>query len=296
MRARRRDTVVRAAFLAPAAVYLLLFLGRPLVDNIEASLRESTATTLLRGQAPFTGPDNHVRLLTSDEFWRAAATTGLYTAGSLVTQFTAGLALAVFFHRRFPLGRLVRSLMLLPWLMPLVATGTAWRWMLDADDGVVNEALRALHLVTSDVPWLTGTQEALWSVVLVNTWVGIPFNTALLYTGLQAIPPQVYEAARLDGAGPVLLFRYITWPQLRPTATVVLALGVIYTLRAPDIVLALTGGGPAGATQTLAVLAYEQAYTQYEFGRAAATGNVLVLVSLVLALIHLRALRRARRL
>ncbi|MFF8511818.1 carbohydrate ABC transporter permease [Streptomyces sp. NPDC015492] len=293
-RVRRREAAVRAAFLAPAAAFLLLFLGRPLLDNITTSLRDSTAATLLGGTAPFTGPDNHVRLLASEEFRQAAATTVLYTAGSLAAQFTVGLALALFFQRRFPLGRTVRSLMLLPWLMPLVATGTVWRWMLDTDDGVVNGALRALHAVPSGVPWLTGTHEALWSVILVNTWVGIPFNTALLYAGLQAIPPQVHEAARVDGAGPVRLFRSVTWPLLRPTAGVVLVLGAVYTLRAPDVVLALTGGGPAGATRTLAALAHEQAYVRFDFGRAAATGNVLVLVSLGLALLHLRAVRRAR--
>ncbi|MYS10506.1 ABC transporter permease subunit [Streptomyces sp. SID6041] len=293
-RVRRRETAVRAAFLAPAAAFLLLLLGRPLVDNITTSLRDSTAATLLGGTAPFTGPDNHVRLLASEEFRQAAATTALYTAGSLAAQFTIGLALALFFQRCFPLGRVIRSLMLVPWLMPLVATGTVWRWMLDTDHGVVNEALRALHAVPHGVPWLTGTHEALWSVILVNTWVGIPFNTALLYAGLQAIPPQVHEAARLDGAGAGRLFRSITWPLLRPTAGVVLLLGAVYTLRAPDVVLVLTGGGPAGATRTLAALAHEQAYAQFEFGRAAATGNVLVLGSLGLALLHLRAVRRDR--
>ncbi|MFE6710652.1 carbohydrate ABC transporter permease [Streptomyces sp. NPDC057695] len=293
-RVRRREAAVRAAFLAPAAAFLLLLLGRPLVDNVTTSLRDSTAATLLGGTASFTGPDNHVRLFASEEFRQAAATTALYTAGSLAAQFTVGLALALFFQRSFPLGRVIRSLLLVPWLMPLVATGTVWRWMLDTDHGVVNEALRALHAVPDGVPWLTGTREALWSVILVNTWVGIPFNTALLYAGLQAIPPQVHEAARLDGAGPVRLFRSITWPLLRPTAGVVLVLGAVYTLRAPDVVLVLTGGGPAGATRTLAALAHEQAYAQFEFGRAAATGNVLVLVSLGLALLHLRAVRRAR--
>ncbi|MGW3560535.1 carbohydrate ABC transporter permease [Streptomyces sp. NPDC000963] len=293
-RARRRDAAVRVAFLAPAAAYLLLFLGRPLVDNVTTSLRSFTADSFLTGGAPFTGAENHLLLLRSEEFRRALSTTALYTAGSLAAQFVLGLGLALFFHRRFPLARPVRALMLLPWLMPLVVTGTVWRWMLETDGGVVNGVLRALHLVRTGVPWLTGTDEALLSAVLVNTWVGVPFATALLYGGLQGIPRQVHEAALLDGAGPVRLFRYVTWPLLRPTAGVVLVLGAVYTLRSPDVVLVLTGGGPAGATRTLAALAYEQSFQELDFGRAAATGNVLVLVSLVLALLHLRAGRRAR--
>ncbi|MFH8255670.1 carbohydrate ABC transporter permease [Streptomyces roseolus] len=291
---RWREAVVRAAFLAPAAAFLLLFLGRPLVDNLTASLRAATVSSLLDDEAPFIGPDNHLSLLRSEAFREALATTALYTAGSLAAQFSVGLGLALFFHRRFPLGRTIRALLLLPWLMPLVVTGTVWRWMLETDGGAVNGVLRALHLVHAGVPWLTGDDEALVSAVLVNTWVGVPFATALLYGGLQSVPRHVHEAALLDGAGPVSLFRYVTWPLLRPTAGVVLVLGAVYTLRSPDVVLALTGGGPAGATRTLAVLAYEQSFLEFDFGRAAATGNVLVLVASVLALLQLRAGRRAR--
>ncbi|MFG3349973.1 carbohydrate ABC transporter permease [Streptomyces sp. NPDC048018] len=293
-RVRRREAAVRAAFLAPAVAFLLLFLGRPLADNLTVSLRAATVSSLLTGEAPFTGLENHLLLLRSEEFRRALTTTALYTAGSLAAQFAIGLGLALFFHRCFPLGRTIRALLLLPWLMPLVVTGTVWRWMLETDGGAVNEVLRALHLVHAGVPWITGTDEALASAVLVNTWVGVPFTTALLYGGLQSVPRQVHEAALLDGAGAVALFRYVTWPLLRPTAGVVLVLGAVYTLRSPDVVVALTGGGPAGATRTLAVLAYEQSFQEFDFGRAAATGNVLVLIAFVLALLHLRADRRAR--
>ncbi|MFI8367756.1 carbohydrate ABC transporter permease [Streptomyces sp. NPDC085466] len=291
---RWREAAVRTAFLLPAAAFLLLFLGRPLVDNLSTSLRTVTATSFPTGEATFIGPENHLRLLRSEAFQQSLATTALYTVGSLAAQFAIGLGLALFFHRRFPLSGTIRALMLLPWLMPLVVTGAVWRWMLETDGGAVNETLRALHLVHTGIPWLTGTDEALVAAVLVNTWVGIPFSTALLYGGLQSVPRQVHEAALLDRAGPVALFRYVTWPLLRPTAGVVLVLGAIYTLRSPDVVIALTGGGPAGATRTLAVLAYEQSFREFDFGRAAAIGNVLVLLAFVLALLHLRADRRAR--
>ncbi|MFG3498242.1 carbohydrate ABC transporter permease [Streptomyces sp. NPDC047928] len=293
-RVRRREAAVRTAFLLPAAAFLLLFLGRPLVDNLSTSLRAVTVSSFLTEDAPFTGAENHLLLLRSEAFRQTLTTTALYTVGSLAAQFAIGLGLALFFHRRFPLSGTIRALMLLPWLMPLVVTGTVWRWLLETDGGAVNEVLRALHLVHAGVPWLTGTDEALVAAVLVNTWVGVPFCTALLYGGLQSVPRQVHEAALMDRAGPVALFRYVTWPLLRPTAGVVLVLGAVYTLRSPDIVLALTGGGPAGATRTLAVLAYEQSFREFDFGRAAAAGNVLVLVAFVLALLHLRADRRGR--
>ncbi|MGW2099136.1 carbohydrate ABC transporter permease [Streptomyces olivaceoviridis] len=293
-RSRLWARVSRWLFLLPALVYLSLFFGYPVVKNVVMSFQEYSVTTFYTGAAPFVGLRNYTAVLSTDVFWQALLTTVLFTVGSIAGQFVLGLALALFFQRKFPLGGLLRSLLLLPWLLPLVVSGTTWRWMLDTDSGIVNEALRDLHLLSSGIPWLTGTSEALVSVVLVNIWVGVPFNTALLYGGLQDIPARYYEAAKLDGAGRLASFRHVTWPLLRPVAGVVLVLGVVYTVKVLDIILVVTGGGPAGATQTLATRSYELSFQQFEFGRGAAMGNVLVLVSLAFALVHLRADRRAR--
>ncbi|KUN31087.1 ABC transporter permease [Streptomyces corchorusii] len=293
-RARLWARVSRWLFLLPALVYLSLFFGYPVVKNVVMSFQEYSVTTFYTGAAPFVGLRNYTAVLSTDVFWQALLTTVLFTVGSIAGQFVLGLALALFFQRKFPLGGLLRSLLLLPWLLPLVVSGTTWRWMLDTDSGIVNEALGDLHLLSSGIPWLTGTSEALVSVVLVNIWVGVPFNTALLYGGLQDIPARYYEAAKLDGAGRLASFRHVTWPLLRPVAGVVLVLGVVYTVKVLDIILVVTGGGPAGATQTLATRSYELSFQQFEFGRGAAMGNVLVLVSLAFALVHLRADRRAR--
>jgi multiple sugar transport system permease protein len=123
-------------------------------------------------------------------------------------------------------------------------------------------------------------------------WVGIPFVMVILYGGLQEIPRELYEAANLDGAVGLRLFRSVTWPLLRPVVGIVLMLGFIYTIRVLDIVLALTGGGPANATQTFATEAYQLSFTQFEFGAGAALSNVLIVLSLVVAGFQLRAGRR----
>ncbi|MGW2615922.1 carbohydrate ABC transporter permease [Streptomyces sp. NPDC001500] len=293
-RARLRERAARWMFLVPAGVYLALFFGYPVVENVVMSFQQYTTTTFYTGAAPFVGLRNYADVLSSDLFPQALLTTVLFTAGSLGGQFVLGLALALFFRRRFPLSGVLRSLLLLPWLLPLAVSGATWRWMLDTDTGVVNDTLRDLHLLSSGVPWLTGTSQALVSVILVNIWVGVPFNTAILYGGLQDIPTQLYEAARIDGAGPVATFRHVTWPLLRPVAGVVLVLGVMYTLKVLDLILVVTGGGPADATETLATRSYDLSFRQFEFGRGAATGNVLIVVSLVCALLYLRANRRAR--
>ncbi|WP_306190888.1 carbohydrate ABC transporter permease [Streptomyces sp. MK5] len=281
-------------YLVPAAAYLLLFFGYPIVKNVVMSFQRYTTTTFYTGDAPFVGLQNYAQILDSDLFAKSLLTTLLFTAGSICGQFVLGLAFALFFQRRFPLGGVLRSLLLLPWLLPLVASGATWRWMLDPDTGVVNAVLRALHLSSSGIPWLTGTSQALLSVILINIWIGIPFNTAILYSGLQDVPSHLYEAAKLDGAGPVTSFRHVTWPLLRPVVSVVLVLGVVYTLKVLDIILVVTGGGPADATETLATQSYELSFRQFEFGRGAAMSNVLVVISLAFALLYLRASRRAR--
>ncbi|MFI9649505.1 carbohydrate ABC transporter permease [Streptomyces sp. NPDC052040] len=295
-RARFWERSAQWMYIVPATAYLLLFFGYPIVKNIVMSFQQYTITTFSTGAAPFVGLQNYSKVFASDLFSTALLTTVLFTVGSIVGQFALGLAFALFFQRRFPLGGVLRSLLLLPWLLPLVVSGTTWKWMLDPDTGVVNAALRGLHLSSSGIPWLTGTSQALVSVILVNVWVGIPFNTAILYGGLHDIPTPLYEAAKLDGAGPLASFRHVTWPLLRPVVSVVLVLGVVYTVKVLDIILVVTGGGPADATETLATQSYELSFQQFEFGRGAALSNVLIVLSLAFAVVHLRVNRRARNL
>ena len=171
----------------------------------------------------------------------------------------------------------------------MIVSSAVWKWMLDRDSGVVNQVLGLLHV--DAVPWLTSTRVALIAVVIVNIWLGIPFNMTILYSGLQDIPDELYEAASLDGAVGWKAFRHVTWPLLRPVVSVVLILGVVYTLKVIDIILGLTDGGPSNATVTLATQSYKLSFANFEFGEGAALGNILVLISLAFALVYLRATR-----
>lgn len=290
---RTRARALELTFLAPAAAYLLLFFAYPVGKNVVMGFQEYTTRTFFTGEAPWVGLDNYAAVLGSSLFDRALLNTVLFTGGSILGQFVLGLAIAIFFQRRFPLSGVLRSLLLLPWLVPLIVTSAVWRWMLDRDNGVINRTLELLPLVDSRPGWLTSTSLALLAVVVVNIWIGIPFNTTILYGGLQEIPGELYEAGSLDGATGWRAFRHITWPLMRPVVTVVLVLGVVYTLKVLDIILGLTGGGPANATQTLSTQAYELSFRQFDFGQGAALGNVLILVSLAFALVYLRANRRA---
>ena len=288
-RLRRREELSKWAFLAPAIVFLALFFGYPIVKNVTMSLQEYTTRTFYTGQAPFVGVANYASVIGSSIFTTALGNTVLFTVGSIAGQFTIGLALAVFFRRRFPLNGVMRSLLLLPWLLPMIVSSAVWKWMLDRDSGVVNQVLGLLHV--DAVPWLTSTRVALIAVVIVNIWLGIPFNMTILYSGLQDIPDELYEAASLDGAVGWKAFRHVTWPLLRPVVSVVLILGVVYTLKVIDIILGLTDGGPSNATVTLATQSYMLSFANFEFGEGAALGNILVLISLAFALVYLRATR-----
>jgi multiple sugar transport system permease protein len=217
--------------------------------------------------------------------------TVLFTAGSIVFQFAIGLALAVFFNGRFLGSALLRSLLLLPWLLPLVVSGAVWRWMLDADHGVINTVLRALHLAGGPVLWLTSPHWALIAVILTNIWIGIPFNLVILHGGLRAIPVTLYEAAALDGADAWQRFRSVTWPLLRPVTAVVLMLGLVYTVKVFDVIMVVTRGGPANASQTLTTWSYNLSFQQFAFGKGAAVGNVLIVVTTLFGLLYLRSAR-----
>jgi multiple sugar transport system permease protein len=294
-RARRRERAAQWLFLAPALLYMAAFFGYPIVKNIVMSFQDYSISSLYTGAAPFAGLLNYRAIFSSGLFGQLAWNTAVFTALSLAGQFTIGLLLAVFFARNFPLNGVIRALLLLPWLIPLVASATVWRWML-GQDGVINSMLESLHLAPSTgVQWLASTSVALFAVILVNIWIGIPFNMVILYSGLREIPAEVHEAAALDGVGAITRFRYITWPMLRPVVTVVVVLGFIYTIKVIDIILVITGGGPANASQTLAVESYQLSFKTFLFGQGAAMGNILILISIVLGLVYLRFNRAALR-
>lgn len=285
--------LVEIAFVVPAVVYLALFFGYPVVKNVLMGFQAYTTRTFFTGEAPWVGLENYRNVIGDAVFDRSVVNTLLFTAGSIVGQFALGLAIALFFHKKFALSGVLRSLILLPWLIPMIAGTAVWRWILDADNGALNRILSAVPGLDLSPNWLTSTSLALVAVIGVNIWLGIPFNMTILYGGLQEIPEELYEAGALDGATGWRAFRHITWPMLRPVVTVVLVLGVVYTLKVLDVILGLTNGGPANSTQTISTLSYDMSFRQFDFGAGAALGNILIVISLVFAVVYLRLNRRA---
>ena len=291
--ARRRDLLVCIGFIVPAVLYMLAFFGFPILKNLVMSFQAYDFATFFNGSAPFIGLENYAETLTDPIFLRALRNTGLFTVGSILGQFVLGMGLALYFRKRFPLSGFLRSLLLLPWLLPMIVSAAVWRWILEQDNGVLNRFLENVGLISEPIPWLVSSDTALIAVIGVNIWLGIPFNVVLLYSGLQSIPEELYEAGALDGATGWKAFRHITLPMLRPVVSVVLLLGVIYTLKVLDLIIGLTGGGPANATQTLATRSYEMSFVEFDFGQGAALSNILIVIALAFAIVYLRANARA---
>jgi multiple sugar transport system permease protein len=289
---RRGEEIAKILFVIPAALAILALFGYPVVKNLIMSFQNYTLRTFINGKAPLVGLQNYLAVLNDELFTKALTNTALFTVGSILGQFVIGMLLALFFHKNFPLSGVLRALFLLPWLLPLIVGSAAWRAILEQDSGILNVTLQNLGIITAPIPWLTSPDVALIAVILVNVWLGIPFNLTLLYSGLQDIPDELYEAGALDGATGWKAFWHITWPNLRAVVSVVLMLGVIYTLKVLDIILGLTQGGPANATQTIALMSYQRSFVEFKFGQGAALSNILIVISLVFAIVYLRANRR----
>jgi multiple sugar transport system permease protein len=279
-------------FLLPLVAYLLAFYVYPLYRNLDLSLRDYTVRSFVRGGAPFTGLANYREVVGDPTFLPALFHTAVFTGVSLVFQFGIGMALAVFFHQHFRLSATLRALFLVPWLLPLIVSASTWSWMLNSEAGVVNAVLGFFS--AAPVHWLTSPGWSLVSVIIANIWIGIPFNLVLLYSGLQGIPPQIYEAAAIDGVTGWQRFWRVTFPLLRPVSAITLLLGLVYTLKVFDIIWIMTRGGPADSSTTFATWSYQLGFGSLlpQFGPGAAVGNLLIVVALAFGLAYIRLQRR----
>ncbi|WP_148058944.1 carbohydrate ABC transporter permease [Bogoriella caseilytica] len=285
----RRRNRANLMLLLPAVLFIGLFLAYPLGYGIYMSLVDFTSGTFLTGEAPFVGFANYAEAIGSAHFGRALRNTLLITIVSLAIQMSGGLLLALYFQRDFPGSRWMSTVLLLPWLVPLIITATTWRWMLQGN-GIINQLLAGIGI---DGPsWLADSSWAIWAIIGVNTWAGLPFMATILGAALRNVPHELEEAATLDGAGYWRRLWSITLPQIMPVMLVMTILGIIATLKVLDLVLALTGGGPANSTQTLALLSYDSSFRHFNFGVGAAFGNVLLVVTIIIAAVYAWLSRR----
>lgn len=275
-------------FVLPALLYMLVFVGYPVIRNIILSFQDVTAANLVKGVKNFVALGNYAELFQDGVFRSAMWNTLLYTVLCLIFQFIIGFALAMFFSKRFTFAKPVRGILLVPWMMPVTVTALIFKLLFATDIGVINYLLRSLHLIESNIEWLTTPGTALFALICANVWIGIPFNMILISTGLTTIPKELYESASIDGAGKMQSFVKITLPLLKPTIESVLILGFIYTFKVYDLVYVMTGGGPVNSTHMLSTYSYKLSFEMFKYSKGSAVANVLLLILLIVGVFYIR--------
>jgi multiple sugar transport system permease protein len=292
-RSALRSRVYAFALLAPAILVVLLVIVYPLFMAARMSLHDIEIFRVDRGITGEVSLDNFRSMFGDRAFWRSLRVTLYYVFFGVAGSFGVGLFTAVLLNQPFRGRTLARVLMVLPWPVPGVVAATIFIWLFDSSFGVVNYLLLRGGLVDRPVQWLTQPVPALAAVTAATIWKGYPFFTISLLAGMQSVPKELYEAARVDGASPLQQFRFITVPALRSVIGISLVIATLWQFRVFDIIFVMTGGGPSGATETLAVQIYREAFQYFEMSYAAAVGMVTLALSVISTFFYLRLTSRS---
>lgn len=284
-RARERETLTGYGFIAPNMLLMGLFLFVPIVFAVQLSFTSSRGF----GDPEWVGLANYSRMIGDPVFWQSLGNTLLFTAITVPVELLGGLALAVLLNSVLPAKGVFRTFIVLPLVISGVASGMIAVTMFSEGSGVINKAIQSLGLPA--VAWQSDGTAAFVSVMVTAIWLRIGFNMVIYLAGLQSVSPELYEAARLDGANRWQLFRSITVPLVGPSTFFLLIMNVIASFQVFDIVFVMTGGGPGFSTSVLGTYAYRNGFQIREQGYGAALGVVILLITLVFTYIQWRTSR-----
>ena len=287
---RLTDRRLALVFISPAMLLLLTMSVFPLLWSLYLSFTDYSATRDV--PADFVGFENYTTVLTSPEVWQRALTTLVYVTGAVALQTVLGFGIAYLISRRTRGRGVLTTLFLVPMMLSPVVVGLFWKFMLDAQFGVINSMLGSLGL--GQVEWLTRQRTALFSLIVVDTWQWTPFIMLIALAGLTAVPKYLYEAASIDRASEWFRFRHITLPMVWPLLLIAVMFRAIEAFRLFDLVYILTSGGPGVSTETLSFHVYKVAFLGFNTGLASAYGILMVLVVIVLAQFYLRYLNKLK--
>ena len=290
---RRGEKQGRLAFwlLLPAAVAVFGVIIYPIIRTLFISFFE--VTSALATDTPFVGIDNYVHVLTSASFWDSMGRTLYFTIVSTALELTFGLIVAGLLNAKLKARWLFRAIVVIPWAIPTIVNAAMWKGIFNAQYGSLNALLTQLGIIDEYQAWLGDPTTALNMVILADVWKTTPLVAFFLLAGLTSIPPELYEAAKLDRARWPRIFRSIVLPMLVPSISIVLVLRTVEAFKVFDIIYAMTRGGPANGTQTVAYYAYTTAFSDQNFGVGSALSYIIVVVILALSAIYLRLLRRS---
>jgi len=289
------DRSIANLFLLPTVLLLVAMNLFPLFWSLYLAFCKYESTS--NAPAVWIGGENFARLLADPVAWKNFGVTAQFTLFAVSAQLVIGFGLALLLHRTFRARGLVTTLILLPMMLSPVVVGLFWRFLLDSNWGLVNWLLQTVFRAqnpANPVNWLSDPQNALWSLVIVDTWMWSPFVMLISLAGLSAVPPHLYEAAEVDRASGWFKFRYITLPMVAPLVMIALLFRTMDCFKVFDIVYVLTGGGPGDATKTLSFELYKRAFDQHNTGYACALAYVILLIIIGLANLYIKYLARVR--
>jgi len=283
----RRDRLFALACVAPAVILIAVLIIYPVIYTFWLSLHKQQ---LFEQTGRFIGFANYAFFLRSNEFWRSLLNGVIFAGGSLALQTIIGVAFALLLNRPFFGRSIARGALMFPYLVPTVVAILVFRWILNDLYGILNAALMGMGWIAEPIAWFGNAFMAMTTLIAINTWMFYPFVMLTVLARLQSIPGELYEAALIDGAGPLARFWHITLPQISGTLALVLLVRTLWMFNKFDAVWLTTQGGPFGSTQTLPILAYIHAFNLYDVGRGAAVGMLLCIVLVFVFAIYYRSL------
>lgn len=274
-------------FIMPSVIFMLLIVAYPILLTFKSSLFHEVLIRPWEGVG-FVGMDNFVTLIKNQEFWSSLQRTAIWTVSSVLGKTLIGLSIAILLNQKFKFRGLYRTLILIPWVTPQVVSAIIWRWVYNGEYGMLNYVLMRLGLINTGISWLGHKTTAFIAAVINDMWIGIPFMIVVFLSGLQGIPNELYEAAKVDGANKIQTLFKITLPQLKPVFLTATILSIIWTFNSFNIIWVLTKGGPVNATETLVIKTYKEAFGKFDIGMGSTYAVTTFILLMIFSLFYWR--------
>lgn len=289
VRSKITDKLYPHLSLLPVFLIIALFAIYPIIHAVRMSFYRYLLTR--PGDHPFVGLQNFINVTTSYYFKNSITVTAIYTVAAVTGVILFGLGVALLLNTKVKMAAPLKVVILLPWALPAVVSGLLWKWILNADFGILNGILYSLGLIDNYIPFLANPTLAKMSLIMAHIWKEGPLVAIFFLAGLQLIPVELYESARIDGGGGWRIFRNITLPLLRPVFLVVIVYETMTALLTFDTIYVMTGGGPADSTALISWFAYAEIFKSLNLGNGIALSIIIAMITLVLILLYLRVLR-----
>ena len=286
MKLRLSDRQVGVLFMLPLIIAVGVFLVWPIAEAVRLSFVRYNP--LRPDDQPFVGLDNYVFVLEDPLFWESFWQAIVWTGWSTVLQAVIGVGLALLLHQPLKGMNAFRGLLLFPYIVPTVVIALNWRWLFNSEIGIVNHLLLSAGIIDDKIAWLSTPSMAMASAILLNVWKYTPFVVIVVLARLQTIPTELYDAAKVDGAGALRRFRDITLPQLAEVLAVVIVFRTIWTFNKFEEIYLLTRGGPGTSTYNLALYAFDQSIANLRMGVGAAAGVIMLVLLLAGSMLYIR--------